>query len=498
MLARIAFANMLLATTLLSTAYGDENPATQKPDSPAVKSARPQLSATQAAAYSYTDVLKYSGIAGSETLDPWDPLSDPLVSNALPSPDYTVDPTVPSDGKRRFNTVQAAVSIAASDSALEITQGSHRKRLYILVKPGIYHELLYIPATPIPITLFGSDNDAHLTKISANLDAAVTGGDYAQRFGAQFAAVDPAIKAMYASLKDRANVETAGTAVAWIKSNGFQARNITFENSYNKDHGDARSECPPGGCGPIMFNGQMQVVHHQAVALMVDGADKVQFENVRFIGYQDTLYLKSSSIGVGARSFFDNSYVEGDVDFIFGDTTAYFYRSEIKSLGDRSTSYVVAPATNYLSKYGFVFNACKFTNDRTANALAGKFYLARQWFHNQRCTPYGTVDVPGYSCSFGTADSYIAPTGTISQHTLEAVGKVVILNSQIGAHINQEHPWSNWNAKGSLAYRPVQYDSDDYWSNLIAAKIDPVHTLGYSAKSLPTTPFLAEFNNSEE
>ena len=496
--ARIAFANMLLASTLLSTAHGDEISESQKQDSAAVRSSRPQLSAAQAAAYSYAEVLKYTGTAGSETVDPWDPLSDSLMADVLPSPDYTVDPIAPTDGKHRFNTVQAAVNQATSDSALEATRGQHRKRLYILVKPGIYHELLYVPATSIPIAIFGSNNDAQLTKISANLDAAVSGADYAQRFGAQFATVDPAVKAMYASLKDRASLETAGTAVAWIKSNGFQARNITFENSYNKDHGDARSECPPGGCKPTMINGQMQVVHHQAVALMVDGADKVQFENVRFIGFQDTLYLKSSAIGVDARSFFDNSYVEGDVDFIFGDTTAYFYRSEIKSLGDRSTSYVVAPATNYLSKYGFVFNACKFTNDGTPNALAGKFYLARQWFHNQRCTPYAAVNVDGYSCSVGSGDGYAAPTGTISQHTLEAVGKVVILNSQIGAHIHKRQPWSNWNAKGSLAYRPVQYDSDDYWDNLIAAKIDPLQSLGYSARSVPAIPFLAEFNNSEE
>lgn len=459
-----------------------------------LNSNRPQLAASQAATYSYAEVLKYTSNAGNEKPDPWDPLADALYSKGAPSPDYTVDPFALADGSSVFNTIQAAISKAASDSATV----RHKNRLVILVKPGIYHELVYVPATRIPLTLYGSDSDAGKTRITANLDAAVASADYAQKFGAQFAAADPAIKAMHQSVAARSPIGTDGTAVTWIKGNGFQARNITFENSYNKDRGDGKSECPPGGCQSALIDGRMQVVHHQAVALMVDGADKVQFDNVRVIGYQDTLYLKSSAIGVGARSFFDHSYVEGDVDFIFGDTTAYFYRSEIKSLGDRSTSYVVAPATNLLTRYGFVFDSCKFTNDGSANALAGKFYLARQWFHNQRCTPYAAVDVPGYSCSVGNIDAYVAPAGTISKRVLETVGKVVILNSQIGAHINKEHPWSNWNARGSLAYRPFQIDSDAYWNNLTDAKIDPVRTLGYAAKTAPAIPFLAEFNNTDE
>lgn len=457
------------------------------------KSDRPQLTASEASHYSYSEVLKYTGVAGHETIDPWDPLSDQLTSDAIPKPDYIVDAATQADGRKVFNTVQSAISKAVSDSA-----ESHAKRLVILVKPGMYHELVYIPASPIPIALYGSGSDAAKTVISANLDAAIPGADYAQKFGAQFAQAEPTVAAMYAALKDRPMVETVGSTIVWIRNNGFQAKNITFENSYNKDRGDAKSECPPGGCAAMMVNGTLQVVHHQAVAAMVDGADKVHFENVRFIGYQDTLFLKSSATGVTARSFFDKSYIEGDVDFIFGDTTAYFYLSEIKSLGDRSTSYVVAPATSYQSKYGFVFESCNFTNDGTPNAKAGKFYLARQWFHSQRCTPYAPVNARGYSCKLADNDTYSAPVGTISKRVLETVGKIVILRSKIGDHINRAHPWSNWNNPGSLPYRPVQYDSDDYWDNLVVAKIDPASDLHYSAKKTPIEHFLAEFNNTQD
>jgi len=102
------------------------------------------------------------------------------------------------------------------------------------------------------------------------------------------------------------------------------------------------------------------------------------------------------------------------------------------------------------------------------------------------------------ACTLGLSDSYAAPTGTVSKTVLETVGKSVILNSSIAAHINKTHPWADWNKKGTLPYRPVQYNSNDYWTNLLNAKIDPVSQLGYSAKSFPAEVFLAEFNNLYE
>jgi polygalacturonase len=62
-------------------------------------------------------VLKYVGVAGKETIDPWDPLSDPLAKGASFTPDYIVDKAARADGVRIFNTVQEAVSRAVLDSA---------------------------------------------------------------------------------------------------------------------------------------------------------------------------------------------------------------------------------------------------------------------------------------------------------------------------------------------------------------------------------------------
>ena len=444
---------------------------------------RPQLTAEQARHYAYGEVLKYVGPAGAERVDPWDPLKDPLARGTAFTPDYVVDQAARADGVKIFNTVQAAVSRAVVDG-----KAHPARRLYLLIKPGTYQELVYVPASAAPLTLYGEGKDAASTRITARLDASATGAAYTALYAAQFAAVAPDIRAMFDSVKDRDQIRTFGTATVWVQSDGFQARNLTFENGYNKDVGNARAEALPN----------VNNVHHQALALQVDGADKAQFENVRLIGFQDTLYVKAKAVATSTRSFFNKSYIEGDVDFIFGDSTAYFYQTEIRTLGDRGVSYVAAPNTNVKTRYGFVFDTCRFTHDDSANARAGQFHLLRQWFHNSKCTPYAGVALAGYRCTLGTVDIYQAPVGTLTRTTLETVGKMVVLNSRIGAHINRQRPWADWNKPGAIAYRPVQYSSNDYWHNLARNGIDPAQDLGYAEQPSPADIFLAEFNNKDD
>ena len=458
-----------------------------------VKDMRPQLTAAQAQAYSIAEVFKTVGEAGKEVIDPWDPLADPLAQGAPFKADYLVDLNGSADGARTFNSVQQAVNRAVIDSA-----ASTRKRLYIRVMPGMYKELLYVPASPVPLTIYSDDADASRTTISATIDAALTSAEYVARFGAQFRNVDASIMAMHAQVRARPTISTSGSAVVWVRNHGFQARNITFENAYNKGVGNLFNECGERDCGKPTVYAQTNIVHHQAVALQIEGADRVQFENLRLLGFQDTLYLKSAAARHTVRSFFHRAYIEGDVDFIFGDTTAYFHRSEIKSLGDRSTSYVGAPNTNQRTKYGFVFNESRFTSDGTRYAREGNFYLARQWFHNQRCTPYGSIPISGYRCVLGDTSVFTSPAGFITPAVLETVGKMVVMNSRIGAHIQKTHPWSDWNRNGTLPYRPAQMSSDDYWHNLRNARIDPIGQLGYAQQPTPADIYLGEFNNTHD
>ena len=441
--------------------------------------ARPQLSAEQAAAYSYANVLN----TGSQR---WDPRSDRLLSEHAIKPDYIVDQSAAETSASVFRSLQSCINRIVIDTEHVAT----RRRVYVLLKPGTYHELLYLPPMPVALTVYGIGTDPGQTRIAADLDATVTGSDYLHQFEKQFAGVDAQTRAMVSTVASRPFIGTDGTAVAWIQNEGFQAKNITIQNTYSMPADCLRSGCHEG-------NVKGSVVHHQAVALMLDGADKSQFEQVRVLGHQDTLYMKTSARNPLTRIFFNRSHIEGDVDFIFGDATGYFDQSEIKSLADRPTSYMAAPSTNYQTQFGFVFNACHFTSDG-GNSADGKFYLGRQWFHNQKCTPYANVNVADYSCKPGLTDQYSEPTGTISKSVLETVGKVIIMNSRIGAHIDKQHPWSDWNKPGALAYRPAQTNSDDYWQNLLNAKIDPVYFMGYIDRKTPVEWFLAEFNNSND
>jgi polygalacturonase len=464
-----------------------------------LENARPQLTAAQAGAYELHEVLKYVGPLGAERVDPWDPLADPLATGAPFTPDYTVDASATPDGVTRFASVQAAVNKALGDTR-------RKRRAFIRIQPGVYRELLYVPASGAPVTLYGDGPDPRAVRIVAGLDASTTGADYRTQYGAEFTDAPAPVRAMFDQLKDLPALQTTGSGTAWVRGDGFQARNLTIENGYNRDGARAHAECAGDRC-PDNTGGSR--VHHQAVALRVDGADRVQFENVRLLGLQDTLFLNSRDGSTTARSFFNRSHVEGDVDFIFGDTIAYFQDCEIKSIGGRAASYALAPDTSRRARYGFVFNRCRFTADQAAGAGAGatEFYFARQWFHNQRCTPYGWMAVDGYRCRLGDVDVYRAPEGTIRLRTLESVGKAVIMNSRIGAHIDRAHPWSEWNRNGSMAHRPAQFSSDDYWANLEhvhpAVGLDTSAVLGKAlgqktARPAPAEIYLGEYNNTNE
>lgn len=453
---------------------------------PAVHDPRPQLTADQARAYDYREVLKYVGPVGHERVEPWDPLADPLAAKDELKADYTVDAQAKADGVTRFATVQAAVGRA-------VAAGGTR-RVIIRIAPGTYHELVYVPPGAPPITLDGAGADPQAVRISAALDASTTGAAYRGRYAAEFAHAPPQVAAMFDGLKDLPALQTTGSATVWVRADGFQARNLTIENAYNRDKTVAHPECQGDRC-PDTTGGSR--VHHQAVALRVDGADKVQFERVRLLGMQDTLFLSSKDGSATVRSFFHDTRIEGDVDFIFGDTIAVFKDCDIHAVGGRSASYVAAPDTNRRAKYGFVFDGCRFTSD-APGAARTRFYFARQWFHNERCTPYGFVPVDGYTCRLGDVDVYTPPVGTIRKRTLETVGKAVILRSRIGPYFEKTTPWSEWNRNGTLAHRPAQFGSDDYWNNLAGTPFDPAGALGDGARPVPADVYLGEYANTNE
>lgn len=185
-------------------------------------------------------------------------------------------------------------------------------RTTILVRKGVYKEKLVVPPSKINLSLVGEEG------------AVLTYDDYADkpnRFGEK--------------------TGTSGSATCYLYAPDCYVENLTFENS----------------SGPV----------GQAVACFVS-ADRVYFKHCRFLGFQDTLY----TYGKGCRQYYEDCYIEGTVDFIFGWSTAVFDRCHIHSKGN---GYVTAPSTDQEQRYGYVFYDCRLTADEGVDRV----YLSRPW-----------------------------------------------------------------------------------------------------------------------
>lgn len=426
------------------------------------------LSAEEAARFDRGDVLRWTGAAGALRDDPWTPWEARANTRR-----YVVD-----GGDTTLQTViDRIVDAGAGDVTVTLVRGNH-------MGPAI------VPPLPdgLRLTIEGGGASPADTRLIAPIDAEMTGREYGDRFAATFAKSGPAVRAMYQDIIARPTISTGNTAVLRICGNGVRVRNLIVRNSYNADRG------PIAPDAVVNADGQVSRGQHQAVALMVDGADRVELDALHLISFQDTLYLKSPARDATARTAIRNSMIEGDVDFIFGQATAHFSGCAIRSRGTRGArSWVVAPATNLRVPYGFVFDDCTFTHDGSDLARAGRFRLGRQWFEGVRATPYG--DLP-YRCDLTDENRLSDAGGQVSRDTIHAVGKTVILNSRIGGHIDAKSPWDAWNGPVDTwnpRYRPVQARASDFlrhmaaWGGVDAADYADID---------PDAIFLGLYNNS--
>ena len=140
------------------------------------------------------------------------------------------------------------------------------------------------------------------------------------------------------------------------KARNFQAVNLTFQNDFPTEARRADKT--------------MKSV--QAFAL-TNEADQSSFYNCRFLGRQDTLYANAG------KQYYKDCYIEGDVDFIFGQASAaVFENCEIRSLdraGNGGKGYVTAPSTLAQDK-GYLFYRCHLVSDIEAPDYG---MLGRPW-----------------------------------------------------------------------------------------------------------------------
>lgn len=246
------------------------------------------------------------------------------------------DLVVAKDGSGDFMTVQEAINAVPDYNSEEIT---------ILVAPGVYKEKLVVPESKTHITLIARTEG----------EAVISYDDYA---------------AKKSPLTGR-NLGTSGSSTAYIYGAYFQAIGIVFENTAS----NASWQSEHKGVG-------------QAVACLVAG-DCAVFRRCKFLGHQDTLYAfgrksdpkskealeagKTQHIpaNMQSRQYYEDCYICGTVDYIFGWAVAYFNRCELHCLGN---GYVTAAATPQGQDYGYVFNECRITGEPGVTT-----YLGRPW-----------------------------------------------------------------------------------------------------------------------
>ncbi|MEU4419375.1 pectinesterase family protein [Actinoplanes sp. NPDC024001] len=197
-------------------------------------------------------------------------------------------------------------------AAIDAVPANNTSRRTITIKPGTYREIVTIPSNKPYVTLKGGGDSSDDVVIVNNHSSA---GGYG----------------------------TSGSATLFANGKELNATNLTIANDYGEGS--------------------------QAVAANLN-ADKLVFDNVRFLGAQDTLLVNSG------RSYVKNSYVEGTVDFIFGGGTAVFNATKVYQ--KRSTGGpITAARTDAANAYGFLFYQCTVTG-----ATNNTTQLGRPWGPN--------------------------------------------------------------------------------------------------------------------
>jgi pectinesterase len=205
--------------------------------------------------------------------------------------------------------------------ALDAIASNNKKPVTIFIKNGVYKEKLHLDSSKAYVTVAGEDKyntvltfDDHTGKVYPNGLA----------------------------------INTQNSASFVVKANNFTLENITVENSAGFTAG-------------------------QAVGLEVQG-DKAIIRNCRIIGNQDILFTSRDN----SDQYYEDCYIEGTTDFIFGSATCWFERCHIHS---KKNSHVTAASTPKEHTYGYIFNDCVLTGDTTLNKVS----LGRPW------RPYAAV-----------------------------------------------------------------------------------------------------------
>ena len=237
----------------------------------------------------------------------------------LPAPG-TTQLSVDAAGHGDFCTVQGAVDFVPS---------GNQQPMQIDVAPGHYRGTVYVAPDKPHLTIRGQDRDATVIE-SVNNDR--MNGDTAMRDVAREQSYCPK---RVLPTPDRWN--------CWRATLGIDADDVRLENL------TVHNLTPYGGSQAEAVRGN---------------ADRIVLERVSLLSFQDTLRLQG-------RAFVDRSYIEGDVDFVWGTGGVFMQDSELKALHAGYYTQI----RNAPGQPGNVFLRTRLT--RAAGVPDGSVYLGR-------------------------------------------------------------------------------------------------------------------------
>ncbi|WP_157084627.1 pectinesterase family protein [Sphingomonas pituitosa] len=164
---------------------------------------------------------------------------------------------------------------------------------------------------------------------------------------------DPAAVVLVHGDSSRTAGGTVKSATLTVTGDDFHAGNLTIRNDWGSDPAN-----PPS----------------QAVALALTG-DRAVLDRVRLLGHQDTLYANKGPGNRMARHYFSRCYVEGHVDFIFGNANAYFRDCRLHGVAHAGVMYTAQSRNAPDEDSAYVFDRCRLTADPAASDIS----LGRAW-----------------------------------------------------------------------------------------------------------------------
>ncbi|KAJ4950132.1 hypothetical protein NE237_026964 [Protea cynaroides] len=219
-------------------------------------------------------------------------------------------------------------TVQAAVDAAPDHHGGEARRFVISIKAGVYEETVRIPLEKTNVVFLGDGMGK--TVITGSLNVGLLG------------------------------VTTYNTATVGVLGDGFMGRDLTIQNTAGPDA-------------------------HQAVAFRSD-SDLSIIENCEFLGNQDTLYAHS------LRQYYKGCRIEGNVDFIFGNSATVIEDSlilirprQVNPEKGETNAVTAHGRTDPAQSTGFVFQNCVVngTEDYMVlyynNTKVHKNFLGRPW-----------------------------------------------------------------------------------------------------------------------